>query len=133
MKKLTLLLTGLALSLITTAQLSDTCCHKQNHSSFTKGRTPYIYVGPELSFPIQTASFGYSAEIGLWGTEKATTLGFVGDYLIEDKTNSFWFGIKGYLTLWQNSNSVYMIYISPKIDEMFSLKSPNLLFLLQFQ
>jgi hypothetical protein len=125
MKKVALLLTGLALSLVTSAQSTDTCCHSKKHSSFTKGRTPYIYVGPETSLPIfdrsnmRSATYGYSAELGLWGTEKLTTFGLVADFVKQHDTisvnKSLWLGVKGYLTVWQNTNSVYMIYGAPKM------------------
>jgi hypothetical protein len=72
---------------------------KNTHLS-QKGSTPYIYVGPETNFPLQTVAFGHSFEAGLWGTTKATTFGFVADFLKDGSTLDFWF-VKGHLTFWR--------------------------------
>lgn len=136
MKKLALLLCSFAIGFSVMAQ-TDTCCQKQkHHSSITSGRTPYIYIGPETSFPIfnkatmQSGWYGYSAEAGLWGTEKSTTFGLVADFLKQNNqdttvTKSAWLGVKGYLTVWQNSNSVYMLYASPKTLIQHGVKAFN--------
>lgn len=140
MKKLALILCSLVIGLTSTAQSSDTCCQKKR-SPITSGRTPYVYIGVGTGLPVfnkanlQTGSYGYSAEMGLWGTEKSTTFGLVGDFMRQDyikhdtvtTSKSMWLGVKGYLTVLQNSNSVYMIYGSPKMLATKWSGGPNLL------
>jgi hypothetical protein len=125
MKKAALLLLSLTIGFTTTAQ--------SKHSSFIQGRSIYLSVGPETSFPIfnkstlQSGCYGWSAEAGFWGITKPTGYSIVVDFLKQDaitasgdiaSINTFkstWIGIKGYLTLWQNSNTCYMVYAAPKI------------------
>jgi len=126
MKKVALLLLSLTIGFTAPAQ-------SKHHSSFTQGRTPYVYGGPGIGFPVfnkstlQSGCYGWSAEAGFWGIDKPTSYGIVADFLKQDAITasgdtasiatfkSTWVGIKGYLSLWQNSNVCYMIYAAPKI------------------
>jgi hypothetical protein len=141
MKKLAMLLLGVSMSFMSTAQTMEKSYYnnvsgadtgklpiKKSHS-ITNGKTPYIYAGVGASMP--TYSYGYSFEAGMWGIESLTSFGLVADigyggskYSSSSNYDSIsisnkmthWLGIKWYQTFYQTKTSCYMAYLSPKIS-----------------
>lgn len=99
---------------------ADTCSVSvKQHTRFMDGRTIYTYVGGSLSIPPSNVNFGSSFEVGAWGTSKMTSYGATLDIMRHTDNpvkQQIWFGVKGYLTVWQNSNSMYFLYAAPKMS-----------------
>ena len=125
MKKIAMFLIGVSMSFMATAQTHvdttakpcDRCPKitpaKSADKKFMHGRTIYVYGG--VSAMIPPTDYGYSFEAGVWGTTKLTSFALTADIM---KSTQNWFGIKAYLTAYQNSNSAYYLYAAPKVDNM---------------
>lgn len=120
MKKVLTLLLGLSMSVSSIASSKDSCCQQKG---LMKGRTIYVSGSYSTCFPPLT--YGASVEAGLCGISKNTSFAIVMDFmrttdsLINEKSfvsKSKWIGVKGYLTFYENDNSCYFIYLSPKIS-----------------
>ena len=120
MKKVALVLLGLAMSCMTYAQDFVMAPVKQG---FMSGRT--IYLSGTWDCGLPPTNLGYSVEGGVWGTTKVTSFGIDVDFMKTIPSNkksdtlvqkSTWFGPKGYLELFHTSSSQYYIYLSPKVD-----------------
>jgi len=125
MKKLALFLIGTAMSLLSYGQTMEKDYYKHvsgdtakpcvkcstKSTSFMSGRTIYVYGGVSAMMP--PTDYGYSFEAGIWGTTKLTSFAVTADIM---KSTQNWFGVKAYLTAYQNSNAAYYLYAAPKVD-----------------
>ena len=126
MKKVALVLLGLAMSFMTFAQETMVVTPLKK-GGFMSGRTIYLSGSWDCALP--PTNWGYSVEGGIWGKDKVTSFGVDVDFMKTIPTNkkadtliekSIWFGPKGYLTIWQNSHQQYYVYLNPKIDTKLS-------------
>lgn len=112
MKKITILLAGLAMSVLSMAQDSIKVKNGIMH-----GRTIYAYGGGSATMP--TTTYGYSLEAGLWGTSKPTSFAVTTDLmktLPNTSSLTTWVGVKAYLTVLEYKTSWYYVYAAPKVS-----------------